>query len=149
MFWTVEKKIKKFKKINFLLNLFRHGRVQSIQIDHRRYAFIAFLDIRTALKAHHAENILDDQQLRTAFYDGSNSISEVLLETSPVTSLIDKPSPSSPSSISTVTNTLMDKTISAVYEDRDKRTSRTPYSPDENTRLVVFIHFLFKLSILF
>jgi hypothetical protein len=96
------------------------------------------LDIRTASKAHHAENILDKQQLRTAFYDGSNSIPKVLLVTSPVTSIVEQFS-SSPSSITTVTNTLMDKIITATHEERDKRISRTPYSPEENTRLVVFI----------
>ncbi len=92
------------------------------------------MDIRTASKVHHTENILDQQQLRTTFYDGSNSISKILRETSPVTSSIIEPSSSSPSSITTVTNTLMDKTITTIHENRDKHTT---YSPQENTRLVI------------
>jgi hypothetical protein len=141
------KKNKEIRKINFLVTLFRHGRVQSVKIHDQHFAFVAFLDIRTALKAHKAENILDKQQLRTAFYDGSNSIPKVLLETSPGTSSIVEPFSSSPSSITTVTNTLIDKTTTPIHEDRDKRISRTIYSPEENTRWVVFIHFLFKLCI--
>lgn len=111
--------------------LFRYGRIQSVKIDDQRSAFVAFLDIRTALKAHQGENILDEQQLRTAFYDGSNLISKILRETSPETSSIIEPSSSSPSSITTTTNTLMDKTITTIHDDRDKRPT---YSPDENTR---------------
>jgi hypothetical protein len=132
---------KKNGKINLLLllSIFRHGCVQSVKIDDQRFALVTFLDILTASKAHQAENILDKQQLQTAFYDGSNFIPQVFLETSPVTSSIIEPPSSSPSSITTVTNTIMNKTITAIHEDRDKRTSRTPYSPEENTRLVIFI----------
>jgi hypothetical protein len=122
-------KINKFKKKNSSVFVFRHGRIQSIRIDDQRFAFIAFLDRHTASKAHHAENILDEQQLRTAFHDGSNSVPKVLLEASPVTSSTIEPSLSSPSSITTVRNTLTDKPVTTVHKERDKHTSRTVHSP--------------------
>ncbi len=113
--------------------------MQSIKIDDQHFAFITFWDVRTASKAHYAENVLDKQQLRTAFSDGSNSIPKVLLETSPVASSIIEPSSSSPSSITTMTNTLLDKTMTAIHDDRDKRTAPSQYSPEENTRWVIFM----------
>ncbi|CAF1446734.1 unnamed protein product, partial [Rotaria sordida] len=134
----------------------RHGRVQSVRIDDQRFAFVAFLDVRTASKAHNAENILDEKRLRTAFHDGSNSVPKALLEPCPqliqplstsniilseqpsplISSTIVEPSSSSSSSsntsnITTVTNSLSSKTING---DRDKRISRTLDSPDENVR---------------
>ncbi|CAF4779364.1 unnamed protein product, partial [Rotaria sp. Silwood1] len=133
----------------------RHGRVQSVKIDEQRFAFVAFLDVRTASKAHNAENILDEKLLRTAFHDGSNSVPKALLEPCPqpiqplssstivlseqpsplISSTIVEPSSSSSSSntsnITTVTNPLSTKTING---DRDKRISRTLGSPDENVR---------------
>ncbi len=111
------------------------------------------MDVRTASKAHNAENVLDEQRLRTAFHDGSNSVPKALLEPSPLpiqpsssssivlpeqpsplTSTVIEPSSSSSSNtsnITTVTNTLSTKTING---DRDKRSSRTLGSPDENVR---------------
>ncbi|CAF4377134.1 unnamed protein product, partial [Rotaria magnacalcarata] len=132
----------------------RHGRVQSVKIDDQRFAFVAFLDVRTASKAHNAENILDDKRLRTAFHDGSNSVPKTLLEPSPqpiqpsslsTNLLLEQPSPlisstvvepsssssSNTSNITTVTNSVSTKTING---DRDKRLSRTLGSPDENVR---------------
>ncbi|CAF3588991.1 unnamed protein product [Adineta steineri] len=132
----------------------RHGRVQSVKIDEQRFAFVAFLDVRTASKAHNAENILDEQRLRTAFHDGSNSVPKALLGPPPLpiqssssssivlpeqpslltsSTVIEASSSSSSntSNITTVTNPLPTKTING---DRDKRPSRTLGSPDENVR---------------
>ncbi len=133
----------------------RHGRVQSVKIDEQRFAFVAFLDVRTASKAHNAENILDEQRLRTAFHDGSNSVPKALLGPPPLpiqsssssssivlpeqpslltsSTVIEASSSSSSntSNITTVTNPLSTKTING---DRDKRSSRTLGSPDENVR---------------
>ncbi len=135
----------------------RHGRVQSVKIDEQRFAFVAFLDVRTASKAHNAENILDEQRLRTAFHDGSNSVPKALLGPPPLpiqsssssssivlseqpslltSSTVIEASASSSSSSNTsnitpVTNPLSTKTING---DRDKRSSRTLGSPDENVR---------------
>ncbi|CAF1050257.1 unnamed protein product [Rotaria sordida] len=93
----------------------RHGHVQTVKINDQRFALVAFLDIRTALKAHRAENILDKKQLQTTFHDSLNSVPKVLLE---VSSSIIEPS-SSPCSITTETNTFMDKTITAIHDNRD------------------------------
>lgn len=113
------------------------------------------MDVRIASKAHNAENILDEQRLRTAFHDGSNSVPKALLEPPPLpiqppsssssivlpeqpslltSSALIEPSSSSSSNtsnITTVTNSLSTKTING---DRDKRSSRTLGSPDENVR---------------
>jgi hypothetical protein len=138
----------------FIIIISRHGRVLSVKIDDQRFAFVAFLDVRTASKAHNAENILDEQRLRTAFHDGSNSVPKALLEPPPLPIqpsssssivLTEQPSPltsstiiepsssssSNTSNITTVTNPLSTKTING---DRDKRSSRTLGSPDENVR---------------
>lgn len=133
----------------------RHGRVLSVKIDEQRFAFVAFTDVRAASKAHNAENILDEQHLRTAFHDGSNSVPKALLgpptlptqsssssssivlpeQPSPLTSstVIEAPSSSSSntSNITTVTNPLPSKIVNG---DREKRSSRTLGSPDENVR---------------
>ncbi len=112
------------------------------------------MDVRTASKAHNAENILDEQRLRTAFHDGSNSVPKALLEPLPLpiqpsssSSIVlpEQPSPltsstiiepsssssSNTSNITTVTNSISTKTING---DREKRSSRTIGSPDENVR---------------
>ncbi|CAF4432856.1 unnamed protein product, partial [Rotaria sp. Silwood2] len=109
----------------------RHGRVQTVKINDQRFAFVAFSDIRTASKAHHAENILDKKQLQTTFHDSSYSVPKILLE---VSSSIIEPSSSSPCSITTVTNTLTDKTITTIHDDRDKYSLRTANNPEKNTR---------------
>ncbi|CAF1547502.1 unnamed protein product, partial [Adineta ricciae] len=131
----------------------RHGRILSVKVDEQRFAFVAFTDVRAASKAHNAENILDQQHLRTAFHDGSNSVPKALLgpptlptqsssssivlpeQPSPLTSstVIDAPSSSSSntSNITTVTNPLPSKIVNG---DREKRPSRTLGSPDENVR---------------
>ena len=131
----------------------RHGRILSVKVDEQRFAFVAFTDVRAASKAHNAENILDEQHLRTAFHDGSNSVPKALLgpptlptqsssssivlpeQPSPLTSstVIDAPSSSSSntSNITTVTNPLPSKIVNG---DREKRPSRTVGSPDENVR---------------
>lgn len=97
-------------------------------------ALITFVDIHTALKAHHAENFVDKQQLRTEFVESSNNcLSKVSLETSPVGSSIVERSSSSSSSMTN--ETILDKTIPPIVDqERDKRTSRPFYSPEENTR---------------
>ena len=120
--------------MNFVSIRFSYGRIQSIKIDEQHLALITFLDIGTALKAHHAENILDKRQLRTEFYDDSSS---------PGTSSIIEPSSSSPSSITTVTNTLTDKTIISTHEDRNKRIPRISYNSEKNTRLVDFFSLVY------
>ena len=110
-----------------------------------------------ASKAHNSENILDEQLLRTAFHDGSNSVPKALFEPPSSTSsnaLPEQPSPLTPTTITepslssssntsnttitttttaaaTVTNSLPTK---AMNGERDKRPSRTLGSPDENVR---------------
>lgn len=101
-----------------------------------------------ASKAHNSENILDEQLLRTAFHDGSNSVPKALFEPPSSTSsnaLPEQPSPLTPTTITepslssssntsnttTVTNSLSTKAING---ERDKRPSRTLGSPDENVR---------------
>lgn len=101
-------------------------------MNEQHCALVIFGDIHTALKAHHAENIVDKQQLRTEFSDGWNCLSKESLETSPVASSIVERSSSSSSSITN--ETIMDKTIPPIDQDRDKRPSRPIYSPEENTR---------------
>lgn len=122
-----------------------------MKIDDQRFAFVAYLDVRMASKAHSSENVLDEQLLRTAFHDGSNSVPKALLEPpllpiqpsssssnllpeqpSPLTSsAIAEPSFSSSSNTTTVTNSLPTKAING---EREKRPSRTLASPDENVR---------------
>jgi hypothetical protein len=36
-----------------------------------------------------------------------------------------------------MTNTLIEKAMTAAHEERDKRPSRSQYSPEENTRWVI------------
>ncbi|UJR23641.1 hypothetical protein I4U23_026626 [Adineta vaga] len=108
----------------------RYGYIQSIRIDDQRFAFIRFFNRNSASKAHHEENILDNQQLRTAFHDDSTSVPKCRLnETSLVTSSIINPSLSSPSSIN-----LLAKVITTTHDEQDKHTSHPSYSPEENTR---------------
>jgi hypothetical protein len=78
MFSTVQK-LNQFEQNN-LCSIFRHGHIQSVNIDEQHFASITFSDIHTATKAHNAENILDQQKLRTAYYDVSNLISKILLK---------------------------------------------------------------------
>ncbi|CAF0747547.1 unnamed protein product [Adineta steineri] len=106
----------------------RYGRVQSIRIDDQRFAFIRFFDRHAALKAHNSDNILDRQQLRTAFHDGSNSVPKILLQTSSIASSIIQSS--SPSHMTTITKTI-------IQNDRDKYTLHNTCSPEENTRYQV------------
>ncbi|CAF1171961.1 unnamed protein product [Adineta ricciae] len=108
----------------------RYGCIQSIHIDSQRFAFIKFSSRHSASKAHHAENILDNQPVRTAFHDGSSTVPEILLnKPSSLTSSIIKPSAPSPSSIN-----FSNKAITMVHDERNKRTSRSISSPEENTR---------------
>lgn len=101
--------------------------------DDEHCALITFVDMHTAFKAHHAENLVDKQQLRTEFATNCNCLSKVSLETSPVGSSIVERSSSSSSSITN--ETIRDKTIPPILDqERDKRTSRPFYSPEENTR---------------
>lgn len=112
--------------------------------------------MRTASKAHNAENILDDQRLRTAFHDGSNSVPKALLEPplpltiqpsssssnalpeqpSPLTSsaIADPSSTSSSSNTSNVTAVNNSSSTKTTNGERDKRQSRILDSPDENVR---------------
>ena len=132
----------------------RYGRVHSVRIDDQRYGFVAFLDVRTASKAHHAENILDEQRLRTAFHDGSTLVPKALLEPppppattassssssnasaeqpSPLTSTVLDPSSTFVSSPNTPTVT-SSSTSKLLNGEREKRPSRTHASPDDNVR---------------
>ncbi|CAF0947570.1 unnamed protein product, partial [Adineta ricciae] len=108
----------------------RYGCIQSIHIDSQRFAFIKFFSRHSASKAHHAENILDNQLIRTAFHDGSSTVPEILLnKPSLLTSSIIEPSVPSPSSIN-----FSDKAITIVHGERNKRMPRSINSPEENTR---------------
>ncbi|CAF1040406.1 unnamed protein product [Rotaria sp. Silwood1] len=109
----------------------RHGHVQTVKINDQCVAFVTFSDICSASKAHHAENILDKIQLQTKFHDSSNSTSKMRIE---VSSSIIEPFSSLPCSIKTVTNKLMDKTITAIHNDQDKYSLCSTNSLEENTR---------------
>lgn len=143
---TTEETIKKyfqrfhFHFLNFIYErwffVFRYGCIQSIHINSQRFAFIKFFDRHSASKAHHAENILDNLPVRTALHDGSSAIPKILLsKPSLLTSSIIEPSAPSPSSI-----TFSDKTITTIHDERNKNTSRSISSPEENTRWVGFFN---------
>lgn len=142
---------------------FRYGNVLSVKFNEQRFAFVAFSNVRSASKAHYAENLLDDQLLRTAFHDGTTCVPKILLDppstsNSNGTSSTLLPSSSSssltsaevtatltsvpmetsysasspnPSTMNSLTNSLTSKTING---DREKRSSRTHASPDDNVR---------------
>jgi len=121
----------------------RHGRVLSVKINEQRFAFVSFTDVRAASKAHNAENLLDDQILRTAFHDGSTNVPKTLLEpptiapinaSSSSSSSAETTSASSLVTVDSLTNPSQLTAMTKINGDREKRSSRTHASPDDNVR---------------
>ncbi|CAF1321861.1 unnamed protein product, partial [Didymodactylos carnosus] len=140
----------------------KYGRVHTVKLeisDEQRYAFVGFLDVRTASKAHNTENTLDGQKLRTAFHDGSMSVPKALLEPIELQITTSETSESTTNTNigignNSVTVTNSTSTPTASYHASghhhpstlastvtgknqthvEKRSSRIACSPDENTR---------------
>ena len=63
----------------YILIFHRYGKIQSVKLqtdkdnDNGSTATVAFSDIKSAAKAHHAKNCLGEHTLRTDYWEGSSS----------------------------------------------------------------------------
>ena len=120
--------------------IFRHGGVQSIKIDDQHIAFITFWDSRYRIESTFCGEYSRSTTIKNRIFMMESNVqySKVLLETSPSHFIrLLNHRRHRLRVLLTMTNALMEKTMTAGHEDRDKRISRSQYSPEENTRWVI------------
>jgi len=67
----------------YIILIFRYGRVQSVKLGSDGSAAVAFMDIKSAAKAHNAEHTLEDHKLTTEYYEPSAYSPSSALPTAP------------------------------------------------------------------